>query len=336
MFWPIYYLLLFVLLAFIHKNFSRKIAGLILGLCFFVQVIDTSAGWIPIHADLNRKNASVNPTPLKNEVWQEFGSHYKRIIRYPTSNARDDWQHFATLAASNRMGTNTVNFARYNQANIDLANEKVYKQLKDGLLDTDSLYILDSWKRNPHPVRFDSSKDVLARVDGFTVLAPDWKKCKSCTPFPTSLELSRFAPMIEIGNPIYFSRESEGRKEFLLNGWGPYGEDWGSWSEEDEAFLILPLPIKKPQVLNLEVRAFVVPQYSKQNIEIFIDDVLVKRASLDRFEGNLISLPLSSLALEQDFIRIRIKLINPASPKSVGIGEDDRRLGIGMVKAIFQ
>ena len=335
MFWPIYYLLLFILLALIQKAFPKKVAA-ILGLCFFVQVLDTSAGWMPIHTDLNRKTASVNPTPLKNEIWQEFGSHYNKIIRYPTSNARDYWQHFATLAASNRMGTNTINLARYSQANIDLANEKVYKQLKDGQFDADSIYILDSWKRNPHPVRFDSAKDVLARVDGFTVLAPDWKKCKSCAPFPSSLEVPRFAPMIEIGNPIYFSKQSVGRKEFLLNGWGPYGEDWGSWSEEDEATLILPLPIKNPRVLNLELRAFVVPQHAKQNIEIFIDNLLVKKASLESFEGNLISLPLSSLTSGQDFIRVHIKLLNPASPKSVGIGEDDRKLGIGMVKAIFQ
>lgn len=336
MFWPIYYLMLFVLLALIQRAFPKKVATIILGLCFFVQAIDTSAGWKQIYADLNRKTASVNPTPLKNEVWQEFGSHYKKIIRYPTSNARDDWQHFATLAATNRMGTNTINLARYSQANIDLANEKVHKQLKDGQFDVDSLYILDSWKRNPHPVRFDSTKDLLATVDGFTVLAPDWKKCKSCAPLPTSMEIPRFAPMIELGKPIYFSRQSVGRKEFLLDGWGPYGEDWGSWSEEDEAALILPLPIKNPQVLNLEVRAFVVPQHSKQIIEIFIDDILVKKASLERFEGNLISLPLSRLKSGQDFIKVRIKLINPASPKSVGIGDDDRKLGIGMVKAIFQ
>lgn len=336
MFWPIYYLLLLVFLAFIQKAFPKKIAATILGLCFFVQVLDTSAGWMLIHADLNRSAVSVNPTPLKSRVWREFGSHYKKIIRYPTSNARDDWQHFATLAASNRMGTNTVNFARYSQSNIDLANEKVYKQLKDGLFDTDSLYILDSWKRNPHPVRFDSTKDVLARVDGFTVLAPDWKACSSCAPFPASLELSRFAPMTEVGNPIYFSRLSDGRKEFLLDGWGPYGEGWGSWSEEDEATLILPLPAKKPKALNMEVRAFVVPQHPIQNIEIFIDDVLVKRASLSRFEGNLISLSLSSLASQKEFVSIRFRFLNPASPKSVGIGEDDRKLGIGMVRAIFQ
>lgn len=335
MFWPIYYLLLFILLALIQKGFPKKVVT-ILGLCFFVQVFDTSAGWKQIYTDLNRKTASVNPTPLKNEIWQEFGSHYKKIIRYPTSNARDDWQHFATLAASNRMGTNTINLARYSQVNIDSANEKVYKQLKDGLLDADTLYILDSWKRNPHPVRFDSSKDLLARIDGFTVLAPGWKKCKSCYPLSTSSEIPRYAPMVEIGNPIYFSRQSDGRKEFLLNGWGPYGEDWGSWSEEDEAALILPLPIRNPQVLNFEVRAFVVPQHSRQNIEIFIDDALVKKAALDKFEGNLISLPLSNLKSGQDFIKVRIKLINPASPKSVGIGEDDRKLGIGMVKAIFQ
>jgi hypothetical protein len=61
----------------------------------------------------------------------------------------------------------------------------------------------------------------------------------------------------------------------------------------------------------------------------------VKKVSLDQFEGNLVDIPLPQAVLGEQFIKIQFKMLNPASPKSLGISDDDRQLGIGLISAVF-
>ena len=335
MFWPVFYFLLLVFIAFIVRGFSQKSAILILGVCCVIQIVDTSAGWRHIRKSLTF-SSSTQETPLMNPVWSAFGAHYQNLVRFPVHNQGNDWQYFANYAAIHKMGTNSVFLARLDEAKLTASDQKINVQLRSGPLDRKSLYVLDLWKTNPEPILFDPTVDALLKLDGFTVLAPGWKACKTCASLNPILEIPRYAPVTEIGKQIYFSRDAEGRKEFLLDGWAPYGEAWGNWSEGGAASMLLPIPAGKPKSLKLQARAFVHAKHPKLDVEILINGVLQKKVSLIEFESNRIDIPLPTSLSGQDYFKLEFKILNPASPKGLGIGEDDRQLGLGAISAVFE
>lgn len=336
MFWPVLYFIFLVSIAYVIKGYSKKVSALILGVCFAIQLIDTSAGWWPIHQSLSSKVASINETPLANAAWKDFGIHYQKIVRFPLQNNGENWEHFASLSATNKIATTSVFFARFDESKLKTANEKINAQLRFGPLDASSLYVLGLWKLDPEPIRFNPDKDVLAKIDGCTVLAPDWKVCQSCPQIDSKLEMTRYAPMTRVEEKVYFSRSAFGRNEFMLDGWIPYGELWGSWTEGSNASLIIPMPAGKPRSLIFELRAFVNEKHPNQVFEILINGKMVKKVSLDKFEGNSVEVSLPDAVLSEPFIRIQFKLLNPASPKSLGMSDDDRQLGVGLVSAVFR
>jgi hypothetical protein len=335
MFWPVFYFLLFIFIAYIVRGFSKKSAILILGVCCVIQIVDTSAGWRHIRKALN-SSSSTQETPLKNPAWNLIGPQYQNLVRFPVHNQGNDWQYFASYAAMHKMGTNSVFLARLDESRLTGSDQKINLQLRSGPLDKNSLYILDLWKTNPEPILFDPTVDALLKLDGFTVLAPGWKTCKTCTSLNPILEIPRYAPVTEIGKQIYFSRDAEGRKEFLLDGWAPYGEAWGNWSEGGAASMLLPIPAGKPKSLKMQARAFVNEKHPKLDVEILMNGTLQKKVSLTEFESNQIVIPLPASLLGRDYFKLELKILNPASPKALGIGEDDRQLGLGAISAVFE
>jgi len=335
MFWPVFYFLLLIFIVFIVRGFSKRAAILILGVCCAIQIVDTSAGWRHIRTALST-SSSVQEMPLKNPAWDAIGAHYQNLIRFPVHNQGNDWQYFAGYAAKHKMGTNSVFLARLDEAKLTAAAQKINSELRIGPLQSNSLYIMDLWKTNPQPIIFNPEVDSLLKLDGFTVLAPGWKACKVCAPLDPALTLSRFAPVTEIGKPIYFSRDAQGRREFLLDGWAPYGEAWGNWSEGGSASMLLPIPAGKPKSFTLQVRAFVHEKHPRQDVEILINGLLQKKVTLTKFENNQIDIPLPASVMGREYFKLDLKMINPASPRALGIGEDDRQLGVGAISAVFQ
>ena len=335
MFWPVFYFLLFVFIAYIVRGFSKKSAILILGVCCVIQIVDTSAGWRHIRKALSI-SSTIQETPLRNPAWNLIGPQYQNLVRYPVHNQGNDWQYFASYAATHKMGTNSVFLARLDEAKLTASDQKINLQLRSGPLDRKSLYVLDLWKTNPEPILFDPTVDALLKLDGFKVLAPGWKACKTCASLNPILEISRYAPVTEIGKKIYFSRDADGRKEFLLDGWAPYGEAWGNWSEGGAASMLLPIPAGNPKSLKLQARAFVHEKQPKLDLEILINGLLQKKVSLTEFESNRIDIPLPTSLSGQDYFKLDFKILNPASPRGLGVGEDDRKLGLGVISAVFE
>ena len=336
MFWPVFYFILLLIFNYIQKNFSNNLASTLLGVLCVIQIVDTSAGWRPIRYSLSHERYPNSQSPLVSPVWNDFGTHYKKLERYPVQNQSEDWQVFASFAAQHAMGTNSVFLARFDELKLRQANESVSRALRSGSLDNSVLFVIDLWKKNPTPLQFDREKDVLARIDGYNILAPGWKKCASCSPIPRELELQRLAPITKIGENIEFSQKAFGRREFLLEGWAPYGEAWGTWSDGASASLLLPVPAGNPKMVYLTVRAFVNEKHPAQQVDAYINGALVKHFELRNFTSNLMDIPISPAVLKDEFFKLELKIQSPASPKALGLGDDDRQLGIGAINAVFR
>ena len=140
---------------------------------------------------------------------------------------------------------------------------------------------------------------------------------------------------INLGEKINFAIDWQDRSEFIRNGWAER-EAWGGiWSNSKNAQLRLPLPIKPAKNLKLNVRAFVNEKKETQKIFILVNGVPEKSIELTHFDNNEIDIPISTALSKLPFITIDFQFPDATSPKKLGIGEDDRILGIGLKSAQF-
>ena len=46
-------------------------------------------------------------------------------------------------------------------------------------------------------------------------------------------------------------------------------------------------------------------------------------------------IPIPQAVLKDEFFKLELKILSPASPKALGLGDDDRQLGVGAISAVF-
>jgi hypothetical protein len=137
-------------------------------------------------------------------------------------------------------------------------------------------------------------------------------------------------PLFTPGSTVAINRQLKKADVILEAGWG-HLEDWGVWSIESQAKLKLPILSNQPSTIDFTVRAFVSPKHPIQKVEIWVNGRHQKMVSLSAFEGNRFSvkLPAADSATKQSAL-ILLKMPDAISPKSLRLGADDRKLGIGL------
>ena len=343
LFWPFYYASIFLILYCIIKGYSKKTTYLILVIGALFQIIDTSAGWRPMRKIMNVPISSEFKSPLKNSFWKAAGLHYQNVVM---DERPIFWETFGVYAAQYGLSTNMAHLARLDDGKANKAMEKLGKEVNQGPLNANSLYIFRDWKDSPRQVRFDPKADLLARIDGFNVLAPGWKVCSNCPPFESEAalakkltsaktsELNQLAPEIHLGEKIIFSSQARGRDDFMIEGWG-YGEDWGTWAVAPQAKLIFNFPTSKPKKMVINAKAFLAPKHLQQEIEIWGNGSLLGKATLKKSDGNQIELTLPDQVMANPILNLEFRSINAVSPKDMGLGTDERLLGIGLQSIQF-
>lgn len=140
----------------------------------------------------------------------------------------------------------------------------------------------------------------------------------------------------ERGETYYFHAGS--RSISLLGaGWGEPAF-WGVWSVAPEATLTCaPFPPpREPVVWRAAVRAFVWPQHPTLEVEVFVHDVPIGRWRFDHRHDRgvverLVTIPTE--LVQHDPVALRFRIPGCVSPRELGLSRDERRLGIGLVKA---
>jgi hypothetical protein len=80
------------------------------------------------------------------------------------------------------------------------------------------------------------------------------------------------------------------------------------------------------------LQAFVNGKHPEQRIEYTTDGQSYKALTLNQFSDNQIQIPIDATMRKDGYGLVEFKLLNPASPKSLGLGDDSRELGIGLTK----
>jgi hypothetical protein len=356
LFWPVYYVIILAIIYVIVKGLPKKVATVVLAIGLLVQIVDTSAGWLPIRQKIARDSAGVDAftTHLQafgDSFWDAAGKHYKKVLvvpaQQPPGKIPYDWEKYASYAAKYKMGTNSAYLARVDQGKLDAFHADFEQKVAKGEFDQNALYILGPEKLLPVAMHLDASKDLLARINGMNILAPGWKTCASCPQVPPEYEIHPTIPKTDKDRIIDFSSKGDG-KHFLVGvaawqivGWGwSYPEAFGVWSEGDKVKLTIPLPKEQINGLELEMRALVSPNYPKQTVEVWVNSQLQKKVILTENQGNkiLVDIPPSNNANtpKQDYVTIELRLPNKAKPKDLGLGDDTRELAIGLVGGVWR
>jgi len=349
--WPLYYLLIFVILKVICSVYKGNKAKIIIVSIFIIQLIDLSAGWIPLRQSTGKNSAPMYVDYLKDDLWSMNEiNRYKNIKRIPMEGPKTEgdqgvssWEIFGHYAGEHKMGLNYVVLARENKFKNTLLNNQLDESIKSGRYDKDSIYIVDDSHVMPVLRHLNSNNDVFARIDGFNVLLPGWGTCAECPQIsPKKLILDTPIPDKNISQLIRFGKNQVG-SSYLLGvgqadkvGWGwSYPESWGVWAEGSKARIVMPLPEGfKPTMFVAEVQTYISSAHPIQEVSIFVNNSPQGVIRLNK-STEIIEVPLPN-NLYKDYVLIEFRFRNTVSPKEIGLGDDIRRLSIGLISGFFK
>ena len=95
------------------------------------------------------------------------------------------------------------------------------------------------------------------------------------------------------------------------------------------------MPSGKPKTLTLDLRAFIQSKHPSQLVNININGIPQKTVTLSKSEHNQVELVIPPSAYGKEWINLSFNLPQAISPKELGMGEDTRKLGIGLKSAVF-
>lgn len=344
-FWPMFYALNLACIFIITKAYAKKTALVLLGVGALLQVIDTSAGWRVMREHIANPEKNIpHVLALNNPFWDQAANHYEQVQLVPPQDKAPGWDQIALYAAKHHLSTNAVFFARVDVGKLAKAQETFVNSLYGSNWDPKILYVLQPDVVLPVYFHSNPDADLLVGFDGFAVLAPNWKNCKDCPVVQENLrdELNHLTKQISINKPFGFGKGEIGTRFLIgIGGSWAWPESWGVWSNGDQAKIILPIPQgtlnNVPKQLKLNVRAFVSPLHTKQDVEVFVDQMPPQPISLTNSDKNIWTIQLPPDVAQRKYIELQFHFKNPVSPKDVGgVPGDDRKLGMGLISAQFQ
>ena len=131
------------------------------------------------------------------------------------------------------------------------------------------------------------------------------------------------------------ANQSNYEQVILMSGWA-YPESWGAWSIADQATLSLPKPESNAKSLVLETRALVSNKHPEQLVKVIINGQMRSSALLSKDDSNQIIIPLEAGDFSGERLAVELQLPNLVSPAALGIGQDDRKLAIGLKSVRYQ
>ncbi|MBU9249737.1 hypothetical protein KTD14_09780 [Burkholderia multivorans] len=159
-----------------------------------------------------------------------------------------------------------------------------------------------------------------------------------CKAFEERSGTYEVALAVGAGDTLSFRRVGSGRL-YLGQGWSE-PEAWGTWSDQSEASIVLPVKKNDIHELSFTANALVSAQRPKQVIDIFINDVNAGSVSLSSAQNNEfnISVPrdVFSDVKKSGVMKVNFRFRDLTSPKNLGINGDDRTLGVGLISLMMR
>lgn len=284
-----------------------------------------------------REPSSILETALRDPFWEQAAAIYRKVRWIPPQRMPPSWRDLSVYAARYGLATDAVYLARVSHSALADARRRASALLAEGRYAADTLYVLDDRvlrdaALDHTAINYDATADVLARVDGFNVLAPGWKKRSGGPSFGSTPRPRDLLPPLAPGRKVFMGRGGAGTAFLPSEGWSA-PEDWGTWSDGPQAEILLPAP-PDIRAIRMEAVAMVHPGHPTQAVVIEVDGAAVCTVTLSKPTGNLIEIPISD-AMRRDVagdgvLRLRLIFKDAVRPVDVGINDDRRRLAVGL------
>ena len=328
--WPFLYSITFIALWLIIYGYKKGIVAILFIICA-LQVVDVSKGWIKLHHYFSNSKGKNIAHTLTHEFWSEVPKQYSILKLVPPQHWPDRWNNFAAYAAQNQLATNTVFLARHDLLKVIQAKDAANLELISGKFNPKTIYVFQKWSDNLNQTspNFDPKRDLLARINGVTVLAPNYKMCIECKQVDASLEMNSLTPQLKLNELVNFSNESLG-SDLLVRGWSQ-PDSWGIWSSGTSSTIAIPLGNHAPSKIQFTFRGMVGPRHQVSNIEILLNGEHQKTIDVTKQLNNMMSINIPDKYKHDNFVMLEFKYLNPISPKGAGFGnQDDRLLTLGI------
>ena len=200
----------------------------------------------------------------------------------------------------------------------------------------------------------DLGVSALARFEAYAKLrheSDDWiqQQLQRVVKLKTNYAwLQRQAITTAWNQTLLTNSESPSGQVFLVEGWA-LPEPWGTWILGHDAQLLIPLPKAKgirggvreegrnfPHELVLQVRPFINTTHPQLRASYQVNGSKnqTMKWNMATASGlapsNVVRIAISSADLEKGYLDIALHIDNPISPKTLGIGQDERVLGLGL------
>lgn len=331
MIWPVYYFVLLGVLGIIIVYCKRSVAISLLCVALVVQVIDTSAGWRPIHATLSVRSSDRWATELTSDFWSQAANIYQNIYTYPTENIGENWKKIAQFAGKNRLTTNAVYLARVDPNLGEIQESEFLSNIDKGQFNSDTLYIFSEEIFNSLVgTSMSSDSHLLSEIDGLFVFAPNWAKHSKFR----GQEVSQNSSIaLNVGDLIHFNTVDTNQK-YLSLGWSA-AEPNGTWSQEKKAHIFLQIS-SKARFLILDMLPFITSDHPHQVVRVSVNGVFDGEYKLTSTSAKHLEIDLENYLptnVNDDYSSIRIELSLPDAISAVelGMNADTRKLGIALL-----
>ncbi len=340
MFWPVFYLILFTTIFLVVRGYSNRVAITLLGLGVIIQVADTSSAWKDIRANLMTKPRSTWQSKMVDPFWSEAATKYSKVRWLLPGNHTSSWLPVASYAGTHGLATDAVYLARVSLAAVEHAQQKARDVLLTGKFEADSLYFLEDGLLPQAAINLNIHNHLVAQIDGFTIIAPGWKKCISCTKVSGEINAFDFLPtLLQPGVRLVFSKNQLGSK-YLHNGWSGQ-EEWGTWSDGVDATIILPIESGRVRAIVVEAHPFLGPSHTKQTVEIKINGITTDSVTLTATSGATFEIEIPWAVRQQlqgngGLLKLQLRFPDAARPVDLGVNSDGRKLALGLTSLTVQ
>ncbi len=332
LFWPVYYVLVLFFILLIARRFSFSKSLIIISIATSIQLMDT---------ELLRSNASYAlkqsfKQDLNKDHWLKLFNRHDFVYQYPSYQCGGlfgNWPEnninleLLLLLSKVNIPTNSAYLARNNRDCIAEKIEALSPKFQD-----EGLYIYS--KNFPiHSVNGINDFHGFCRsFDHGFVCSKKWKLFQSEElQYFKEIIISELVPILNFNTVYNFNIDGNGLKYIQSGFYSP--EIWGSWGSSPNLFIIFSNfgDLNKINEFRLSSYSFTSPN----SVIVKINDVIIGKILY--FEPSLTlkinKLPIPHNTLKRNGLN-KIEFIseNSSSPFSLGVSDDKRNLGFGLIE----
>lgn len=291
-----------------------------------------------------KKPSTIAQENLTKE-WEEILSHqFREIIFYPIEKNSRTQNLISQIAIEKNIPFNIspLNWygnsewlSHFSSERLYSKNQLIKEQIEQNQIAKTALYIFDvqgaiQYIKNNN---FDINQTNIYRLDGKYLFIPKNFSCNACVHSEKIKKIDPTLIQTPYRGPFSFQKSDAGQNPLLIEGWTPISEDWGTWSNSRVAKIVIPLPKQSPEKLKIKFRALVNTNNPFQTLVIMQNGQLQDPIVLRHFDDNFVEIKINEQAKKDGQINLVIDLPNAKKPQDIGLGNDDRLLGIGIQNA---